>query len=145
MRVLESFFDELEKDSRYYHSSPSSGLKEISPDYNKKRHKKGMSDKYVYVTDDPSYASAFGFEWSEEDGIGFGRVNKGPWTLEVPKKELPRLDNPMSLYKVEGNTKRADTNTPEWISKNPLKVVDEKKYNTVRSALKDYGVRIKVI
>ena len=129
---------------RQFHASPVSGLKVISPsktmavDPVKRR-----IINQVYTTNDPAYAVALGFRYPP--GTELGSINKGPWTLKIPKGQESKLNAPMSLYTVEGDVMRISTSTPEFVSNKDLRVLNEKKYASVHQALREHGVRVKTL
>jgi len=126
-----------------YHGSMEQGLKIIVPKKSVTSHsQKAKNERIVYVTDDKAYASGFVFPWSEKDGFEFGRVGEDDWTLEIPKRHVDRLKKPCSIYEVEGDFTKLNTDTPEWVSHEDVKVVREDAYDSVEECLIKNGVKI---
>lgn len=100
----------------------------------------------VYASDEKAYAAAFTFKWSEEEGFEFGKYGEtGIYTLKIPHKYLSRIKKPCSLYTVKGDFTKLRTGTPEYISREPVKIMREKKYSSAEECMEKNGVRIRVV
>lgn len=133
----------MKEDFNLYHASEKQGLRQLRPEYSKTRIKKNI--KGVYASNDESYAAGFCFNWSEDEGFEFGRINNGKWTLEVPKKYKNRLDKPCSIYTVGGNFNKINIGTPEFVSDENVKVLSEEKFDTAKDCLEKNGVEIRIV
>lgn len=130
-----------------YHASPIQNLKELDPEMNESTHLKSLR-KYVYASDDKSYSAGFCFTWNSRDGIRYGQSGDDePWMLEIPKRHLNRLKGSCSIYFLDPKDFRKvrGISTPEFYSKNIVKVISEEKYKTALGCLKKNNVEIKVI
>jgi len=130
-----------------YHASPTQGLKELDPKESASTHLKTLK-KYVYASDDKSYVAGFSFEWSSRDGIRYGQwEDDGPWVIQIPKRHLHRLKTKCSIYTIDpmGFRKVYGMPTPEFYSKNIVKVLSEEKYKSCLECLKQNKVEIKVV
>jgi len=132
-----------------YHASPQQNLKFIDP--SKQQTTSNITDAYkkkkeVYASDDKSYAAAFCFNWSEQQGFRYGRVNNDPWELKVPPKYAQKLNHPCSIYIVD--TKGfidLNMSTPEFVSKTKVKVLKEERYKTGHDCLRKNGVKVSIL
>jgi hypothetical protein len=130
---------------RLYHCSYQQNLKQLDPTKVESSH---IPDKTpsVYATNDKSYASGFCFPYSDDMGIVFGSVNKGPWTLKIPRRHLHLLNKPCSMYEVSPSTfKNLNISVPEFISYSKVKVLDELKFRTGKECMGHYDTVIIVI
>jgi hypothetical protein len=146
MNVLDKYLQEITKPKILYHSSNIQGIKFLDPEKNESSHLKYLK-KYIYATDDKSYAAGFCFEWSSNDRIRFGQhVDDGPWVIEIPKVHLIKLKVKCSIYTVDskGFKKVYGLPTPEFYSKEKVPVLSEEKYNSARECLEKNNVVIKV-
>jgi hypothetical protein len=129
---------------KLFHCSYLQNLKELNPIKVESVH---INEKRpsVYASNDKSYASGFSFPWNDSLGIEFGRINNGPWTLEIPSKHLNLLDNPCSMYEIDPSTfKKLDINVPEFISYSKVRVISEVKFKTAKDCMNHFNVVIKV-
>lgn len=146
--INEIFLNEA-KENKLYRSGPEQNIKIFKPQKNITQNTWAKYDlKKIYATDDPSFAAGFCFVWSDQEGFNFGSNNRysGPWELKVPKKYKNRLDNPCSMYTIDGsNFTKLKIRTPEYTSIKPVKVIKEVKFNTCWDCLKKYKVIVKII
>jgi hypothetical protein len=130
-----------------YHASPNQNMKYIDP----AKQQTGVGDSYknikqVYASPDKSYAAGFCFNWSDDQGFRYGRVNNGPWELKVPPKYAQRLNHPCSIYTVELNGfGNLNLSTPEYASKIKVKIISEEKYMSGLECLKKNGVKVSIL
>jgi len=130
---------------KLYHASSQQNLKSLDPSRNTSKHTAGFR-AVTYASDDKTFVSAFTFPWIDPMGIKFGRVNMGAWTLTIPKKHLPLMDKPCSIYEVPAKdfTKVPGT-MPEYTSDVEVPVLKETKYTSARKCMEAHGVVIKEI
>ena len=109
------------------------------------RHRKGLVKPILYATDSPAYAAGFTFEWTEQQGLGFGKYGRtGHYILTIPYSALSRLDAPCSIYTISGYFRRLRTSTPEYITYQPATILSEKRYSSVDECLHETGVFVHV-
>ena len=145
--LLDKYLQEITKPKILYHASDIQGIKILDPEKNMSSHLKVLK-RYVYATDDKSYASGFCFDWSSNDGIRFGQYkDNGPWVLQIPKKHLNMLKNKCSIYTIDssGFKKVYGLPTPEFYRKEKVSVLSEEKYNSAKECLEKNNTVIKVM
>lgn len=130
-----------------YHSSSISDLKELKP---KNETMNSLAGRGIYASNDKTYASAFCFSWSDSDGISLGSVNKGPWTIEIPKSYKNMLKKKScSMYTIDSkyfNDLSTQLKTPEWLSTHyTVPVLNEIKYSSCLDCFKSNDLRVKWI
>ncbi len=100
----------------------------------------------LYATSDKAYASVFTFPWTEEEGFEFGKSGKtGHYILKIPYRFLIRLEQPCSLYTVQGSFSRLPISTPEYVTHDPVDILHEEQYKTVSECLEKNGVIVRVV
>jgi hypothetical protein len=66
--------------------------------------------------------------------------------LKVPPKYIKRLQKPCSIYTVEDKTFRdLNISTPEWASKDKVKILDEEKYPSAIECLRQNLVKVTIL
>lgn len=139
---------EVVKEKTLYFGSSTQGMKRtLTPRIPKSAHAThARKAPAIYASDNKAYAAAFTFDWREKEGFEFGKFGeKGIYTLKVPHRYIPRLKKPCSLYTVRGKFTKLRTGTPEYISRDVVTIIKEKKYKEVQECLEKNGVRITVI
>ncbi len=129
-----------------HHGSPDQNLKVLDPKKQKSAVSKRVG-KEIYASDDKSYAAGFCFNWNSAEGFKYGKMrDKDPWELKVPPKYAQRLNHTCSMYVVE-NVGFRDLNisTPEYASKNKVKVISEEKYPTALMCMRKNGVKVSIL
>lgn len=133
------------KDNYYYRSGPIQNIKIFNPRIPDKKHESDFIKQVIYVTNDPSFAAGFCFNWSDNDGFKFGRSNNGPWTLNIPEKYIIDLNQKCSMYILKGNAKSFNIKTPEYYFDYPIEVFKEIKFNNCFDCLKTYNVKVNIM
>ncbi len=140
------FLTEGQAPNMFYHASPTQGLNFLDPRKTTSTHL-ANSKPYVYVTDDPTYAAGFSFEWSNNEGFRFGSNSEdfGDWFIEIPSKYKSRLSAPCSMYHIrnQGFRKVYGAGTPEWYSKSRVAIFKEEKFRRAIDCMNKYNVQIK--
>lgn len=133
-----SFYESNVSDVLYHASSVQNLKKIVCAKGKTKNEKVGIG---IYATPDKTYASAFTFQWRDSDGINMGRINKGPWIIQIPtsyKKVLAK--QPCSIYTISiknFHDMSTQTGTPEWFSSHyDVPVLSEEKYKSVLECFK---------
>lgn len=141
-----NFLTEGSPHRTFFHASPTQGLRFLDPKETKSTHLKTVKS-YVYVTDDPTYAAGFSFEWSNNEGFRFGSNSEdvGDWYIVIPNKYKNRLKTPCSMYHIkdQGFRKVYNMNTPEWYSKTRVRIFKEEKFKRAIDCMHKYNVDIK--
>jgi len=143
--LANQILSESSRHSTLFHASPVQNLKELKAN-NKTMNQ--LAGRGIYATDDMTYASAFCFEWSDADGIRLGRINNGPWTIELPSKYKATLKKkPCSIYTISSkyfNDMTTQLKTPEWVSSTyNIPVMREYKYKSVLEAFEKNKLKVK--
>jgi hypothetical protein len=119
---------------RLYHGSNIQGLKVINPSKNNYD-----PEVKVYMSVDKRFAACFGTKWN------YNYADLGSWdnykTLIFGITNLVNLDQPCSLYEVECNN-FIQLYPMEFISKEPVKVIEEIRYNSFKDMLLNNDVKI---
>lgn len=128
----------------FYHGSSIQNLTVLSP--RKKSFRFKTDSPRVFVTDDITYASAFTWNWTNSDGIELGRINNGPYMIEIPKKfkSIVSKGN-CSIYIVKGDFKQIKSQPMEYFTKSDIPVLKEVKYSSPLEAMKKNGLVVKWI
>ena len=127
----------------YYRCGPIQNIKTFEPKVPITAHNSNKTNKLVYVTNDPSYAAGFCFDYAGNDDIEFGRINNKQWTLEIPKMLKHKLNGACSMYYLKGNClKIPNITTPEYYSTQTLTVIKEVKFKTCYECLDKYNVKL---
>lgn len=147
MYITEQYLNEKDENGILYHGSRIQGLKILNTNYNISNIDMNDKRKWIYAATNKTVASAFTFFWYNDMGIKFGRVNNGPWTFEIPKKLLPLIQNPCSIYIVssDGFIKAEGGLMEEYRTNKSVKVLEEEKYKSSKECMLKNDVRIKVI
>ncbi len=133
-----------------FHGSNKQGLKELNPLYNKSNiyDTKG---KWLYAAISKTIASAFTFLWIDPMGIKFGASHwhsgNPLYTMQIPKKHLPLLNNPCSIYEIssQGFEEAKGGLKGEFRTSKKVKVLREYKYKTSKECMLENNVKIEVI
>jgi hypothetical protein len=131
---------------KLYHASPKQNLKILDP----RKQISGVHKerkKEIYASNDKSYAAGFCFNWNSSEGFTYGKQRKeDPWHLKIPMKYIRRLQKPCSIYVVEDKTFRnLNISTPEWVSKEKVRVISEEKYRSALLCLRQNGVKVSIL
>ncbi len=129
-----------------YHGSTTQGLQTLEP---RKRYTPGGVIEYsaIYATPIAAYAAAHSFPWSTDEGVGLDITEKGV-DISIPEKLRERLQVPVSLYKISSenfkHTKEEDTGYT-WHAIVPVTVLEEIKYPSAETALKELGATLEYV
>lgn len=130
----------LNKPEFLYHGSVTPDIHILEP---RKRHTPDARIEFeaIYATSLPAYAAAHAFPWTSDEGIELNIIN-GKVTMIVPDEFKTRLTVPISIYKIASDmfehTKEEETGYT-WHTKQPVEVIEEKKYQSVISAIEELG------
>ena len=112
-----------------------------------------QSPARVYAADNPAYAAGHGFRWSTAEGIDLGFTNdprgKELAELIVPISEAPRLEIPVYVYQLPGDSFEPLPHVApfghNFASTQPVAPLSVESFPDVLSAVEFYGgvVRIK--
>lgn len=119
-----------------YHGSPNLNVKALKPiaGYNHLKDNKSR----VYLTQSKAFAACFGVKW--HDGVGH------QWTIDRKEFHLslsPKIpiNNPCVIYICEANPRSLERiKYFEFISYEPVKVVDRIDYDTFLECVTENGV-----
>jgi len=136
--------ESLKSQSILYHGSPIQNLKVLES--KKKSFRFKTDSPRIFLSDEIDYASAFTWEWKNNDGIELGNINNGPWIIEIPirfKKKI--IASPCSIYVVKNTSdiKQIKGQKSEYVSMNPLKVYKELKFKNPLEAMDQNGLEVK--
>ena len=127
-----------------YHGSTTQNIKTLEP-----RHRYSPSGKIdydaIYATPLPAYACTHSFPWSSKEGVTLN-VADGRMTFIVPKDFKDRLQVPISIYKIPDTDfvhTKEETTGYTWHTIKPVNVIEEVKYESVESALIEFGVDLR--
>lgn len=140
-----SNFSNRQEKPALYRSGPISGIKVFHPREFGKRHDQSFKNRpLIYASSDINYAAGFCFDWSDNEGFKFGKSNKGPWTLQIPKQFRYKLLNKCSLYKVVNTDffPVPKVTVPEYYTVESCKVLEETVFNTCLICLKTYNIKL---
>lgn len=122
---------------KLYHGSRIQGLKIINP--SKNNYDTEVKNNKVYASIDKRFAACFGAKWD------YNCADLGSWdnykTLIFGITNFVNLNQPCSLYDVECDN-FIPLNQKEFISKEPVKVIKEIKYNSFKDMLLNNDVKI---
>ena len=143
--ILEKYLEKINI-NKMYRSGPIQNIRIFDPRNPNKVHNKMFKNKQlVYATNDIEYAAGFCFEWSDNEGFSFGRINKKSWILKVPEKYKNRLNNKCSMYELESDIfKKINIKTSEYYSTESVKVIREIKFKSCLECLNKYNVVLKI-
>lgn len=129
-----------------YRAGKEQNIKTFYPRKPISSHNNNKNIPLLYATDDISFASGFCFDWSDNEGFKFGKINNNPWTLHVPTKYLYKLEQKCSIYILkQDNFIKLKTKTPEYITYQPTNVIYEIKYKNCLQCLKQNNIILKEI
>ena len=130
---------------KLYYASPTQNLKILDPQKQTSTGAHEERKKEIYASNDKSYAAAFCFNWNSSEGFTYEKQGTDPWHLKVPPKYIKRLQKPCSIYTVEDKTFRdLNISTPEWASKDKVKILDEEKYPSAIECLRQNLVKVTI-
>jgi len=135
---------------KLYIASPTQNLKVLKPENVKHALIPGVSQKGIfYASPSKAYAAGFCFKWNRLEGFRFFK-NKDDtaWVMRVPPKYSQRLNNPCSIYEVDGKNFKLmnySDKYPEYYSRFPVQVLNEDKYQTARECLANNGVEVSLL
>jgi hypothetical protein len=95
----------------------------------------------IYATDVPAYASAHAFPWATAEGVDL-HFEENRVVLEVPKALEERLNKPIFIYTVPGDTFQAvieDTMGHNFRSTERVRCLAKTRFETVTEAVTSYG------
>ncbi len=152
--ILENYLQYIQesiKPNILYHGSSFQNLKIIDPEHNISKHDMEAKTKWIYAGDTKLIASAFTFFWYDDMGIHFGGSGTSPtnkvWTFKIPKKLIPLMNKPCSIYTVSGKDFiEAESGLKgEFITTKKIKVLKEDKYRSSKECMLKHNIKIKVI
>ncbi len=133
-----------------YHASHIQGLKVLDPKYNISNISGSKNKIWLYAGISEKMVSAFTFPWTDNLGIQYGSIgwnsNDPVYTMTIPKKHLPLLNNPCSIYTVNSDNfvEAKGGLEGEYRTKKNVKVLKETKFKSAKECMKYYGIKIKV-
>ncbi len=95
----------------------------------------------IYATDDPAYASAHAFPWATAEGVDLHFENNRV-VLMVPKALEERLNKPIFIYTLPGDTFQPVTEDPighNFRSTERVKYLAKTRFETVFEAVTSFG------
>lgn len=135
-----------------YHASSKQGMKKLSSKFNVSNSGDNLDKNWIYAINSQIGASLFGFSWDDTDGVESGSMSydggKPEWYFTVPKKLVPKMKKPCSMYTI--------TDTSSFIevtngligeyrsSKSSILLQKEVKFKSAEACMKHFGVNIKV-
>jgi hypothetical protein len=139
-----------------YHGSPIPGIKQL--ELRRKSRPDSMPDAppAVYAGADPAYCAGHACAGTTRDGIGRGyfgewvdgQMKWGPFTLTVPRNQAAVLEAPVSVYTVPAELFTPLPDVPpdgqNFWSLQPVPVLGEQRFNSVREAVESLGGRVMI-
>lgn len=129
-----------------YHGSTTQNLKILEP--RRRYTPQGKIDHAaIYATPLPGYAATHSFPWSSDEGVDLD-VDENKISFSIPKILMERLQTPISIYKISNENfehTQEELSGYTWHTTQPVEILEEKQYESVEMALKEFNVDFKYV
>ena len=130
-----------------YHGTVTANIEEFEP---RKRFTPGNAENVpprIYATDRPVFAVMHAFPWSSDEGIDIVERH-GKLYLQVPEQLKKRLDQPIYIYKLNGDSfvlTEEEESGNTYHSEKPKIPESVESFNSVTEAIHHYGGMVEFI